>query len=70
MALKLPLAPAQWNRDYQTRLNQTMEIEDVKNRKLGTDIDVGANHLILKSPNGARWLITVSNAGAVGATAL
>lgn len=66
MALKLPKTPSQWTPDWQTRLNQTLEIEDTHNLKNG----VVTGRLVLNSPNGARWQITVSNAGVVGATAL
>lgn len=66
MALKLPKTPPQWTPDWQTRLNQTLEIEDTHNLKNG----VAIGKLVLISPDGARWQITVSNAGVVGATVL
>lgn len=66
MALKLPKTLAQWSPDWQTRLNQTLEIEDTHNLKNG----VAIGKLILNSPSGARWQITVSDSGVVGATAL
>lgn len=38
--------------------------------KRGEDVEVSPGRLIIKSPNGTRWSVTVSNAGVVGATAL
>jgi hypothetical protein len=38
--------------------------------KRGEDVEVGDSRLVMKSPNGNRWSITVSNAGVLGATAL
>lgn len=70
MALKLPSALATWNAAYQTRLNQAIEVADTANRKKGQDVEVATELIILRSPNGARWKITVSNTGVVGATAL
>lgn len=70
MSLSLPKpAPAYDPRD-QAQLRRTLEREDRNNRKTSADVEVGANRLVLKSPNGARWSITVSNAGAVSAVAL
>jgi hypothetical protein len=66
VTLKLPKTPSQWSPDWQTRLNQTLEIEDTHNLKVG----IAVGKLVLQSPNGARWQITVSNAGVIGATAL
>jgi hypothetical protein len=71
MALKLLAPPSSWSSSYQIRLNQAAEANDLTNRKRGTDVELGpAERLILRSPNGARWQITVSNTGVVGATAL
>jgi hypothetical protein len=70
MALKLPSALASWSPAYQTRINQAVEVADAANRKKGQDVEVATELLILRSPNGARWKITVSNTGVVGAVAL
>lgn len=48
-----------------------LEQEDARNLKRDQDAELaGAARLILRSPNGARWSITVSNAGAISAVAL
>lgn len=71
MGLKLPQPPPRWDQGYQIRTNQAAEAEDVRNRKTGTDVELGPKErMILRSPNGARWYLTVANDGTVGATAL
>jgi hypothetical protein len=70
MALKLISPSSSWSPAYQVRNNQALEANDLTNRKKGADIELTTDKLILRSPNGARWQITVSNTGVVGATAL
>jgi hypothetical protein len=70
MALKIPAPSSTWSPAYQIRVNQSLETNDLGNRKKGADIELVADKLIMRSPNGARWQITVSNTGVVGATAL
>ena len=48
----------------------TIEQEDQLNHKRLQDVEVGDARLILKSPNGTRYCITVDNSGNLGATAL
>jgi hypothetical protein len=43
---------------------------DRDNFKRGGDVELDAGRIILRSPDGARWALTVSNAGVVGATSL
>ncbi len=74
--MKLPLPPDTWSRDYQQRLNAELERTDGQNRKSGRDIELSAGdgvrkeRLIMTSPDGTRWSLTVSNAGALVITAL
>ncbi len=70
MSLNLPRPPGTYDVSDQAQLRRSLEQEDRNNRKIGTDVEVGAQRLILKSPNGARWSVTVSNAGAITAVAL
>lgn len=71
MTLKLPQPLPRWDQGYQARHNLAAEAEDLRNRKIGTDVELGPGEkLIVRSPNGARWQLTVSNAGTVSATAL
>lgn len=68
--MKLPRpAPTYDARDQaETRAAMGRALSGVHKR--GEDVEVGDSRLIMKSPNGNRWEITVSNAGVVGATAL
>jgi hypothetical protein len=50
--------------------NLVIEQADNLNHKKNRDIEVGDGRLILKSPNGTRYQITVSNAGVIGASAV
>ncbi len=36
----------------------------------GSDVEVGAGRVILKSPDGTRWALTVADDGTVGADGL
>jgi hypothetical protein len=69
MALKVPAPTTNWSPAYQIRVNQSLESNDITNRKKGSDIELFPEKLILRSPSGARWVITVSDTGVVGATA-
>jgi hypothetical protein len=51
-------------------MNLLIEQADGLNHKKNQDVEVGAARLILKSPNGTRYSITVDNSGNLGATAL
>jgi hypothetical protein len=70
MALKLPKAGAAYAQQVAAKTNQYLEQADTNNRKKGSDVELSTERLILRSPSGARWAITVSNTGVVGATAL
>lgn len=62
MTLSIPFAPVTWKR--------LLEQADNLNRKTGQDIELGPERLILRSPNGTRYRIVVSDAGAVSAEAV
>lgn len=70
MSLSLQKPPPAYDASDQAQLRRALEREDRNNRKSNADVEIGVNRLVLKSPNGARWSITVSNAGAVSAVAL
>lgn len=50
--------------------NRAIEQADRENHKRGRDVEIGAARLILTSPNGSRWSLSVDDLGAVSATAL
>jgi hypothetical protein len=66
----LPTAPDVYNAIDTNKMNLLIEQADGLNHKKNQDIEVGAARLILKSPNGTRYSITVDNSGNLGATAL
>jgi hypothetical protein len=66
----LPTAPEFYDPIDTNKMNLLIEQADGLNHKKNQDIEVGAARLILKSPNGTRYSITVDNSGNLGATAL
>jgi len=70
MTLALVKPPLHYDQTHQIRMKQILETEDLHNRKKGTDVELGPNEkLVVRSPSGARWQITVSDAGVITATA-
>jgi hypothetical protein len=68
--MKLPASrPAYTQVDDQTA-RSILERADAENHKRNRDIEVSPGRLIIKSPNGTRYTIEVSNAGVISATAL
>lgn len=52
--------------DEQMRQNlRAIEAADRMNYKRGQDIELGTNSIILTAPNGIRYKLVVSNAGAL-----
>jgi hypothetical protein len=69
--MSLPRAPGAYSKDDQDRFRKTLDQRDTENRKKQQDVEVaGTERLILSSPNGSRFNIVVSNAGALSAVAL
>lgn len=69
--MKLPLVGQSFDPRIESQRNQILEQSDRMNRKRGQDIEVaGEERLILSSPNGTRWKITVSNLGVLTATSI
>jgi hypothetical protein len=66
----LPTAPDVYNAIDTNKMKLLIEQADGLNHKKNQDVEVGAARLILKSPNGTRYSITVDNSGNLGATAL
>jgi hypothetical protein len=69
--MSLPRAPGAYSTDDQDRFRKTLDQRDTENRKKQQDVEVaGTERLILSSPNGSRFNVVVSNAGALSAVAL
>lgn len=68
--MMLPPPPPRYDTNYVVKTNQVVQQEDLRNRKKGTDVELGpGERVVVRSPNGVRWSITVSNAGVVSAVA-
>jgi len=68
--MKLPASrPVYTQVDDQTA-RSILERADAENHKRNRDIEVSPGRLIIKSPNGTRYTIEVSNVGVISATAL
>lgn len=68
--MKLPLAAPKYDVSDQTRARVAIEQEDHRNRKKGVDLEIVNERLILHSPNGTRYKVVVSDAGALSTVAL
>lgn len=61
--------PRQTDRNL-TEMVRQIEQADATNYKRDRDLEIGDNRVILTSPNGSRYALTVDNAGVIGTTAL
>ena len=68
--MRLPRPPDQYSATIEGQRNLVIEKADGLSHKKNRDIEVGVGRLILQSPNGTRYQITVSDAGVVGASAV
>lgn len=68
--MRLPRPPERYDPRDQAELRVQLERADDASHKRGQDVEIGAARLILRAPNGTRYSITVSNAGALSAVAV
>lgn len=69
--ITLPNPPLQYEPSAESQRNQLIEQADNMNHKRGADVELGREErIIMRSPDGSRWAISVSNAGALEVTAL
>jgi len=61
--------PRQTDRNL-TEMARQIEQADAMNYKRDRDLEIGDNRVILTSPNGSRYALTVDNAGVIGTIAL
>lgn len=66
--MKLPTPRPQYDLTDQANVRRLLEQADQQNLKRGQDIE--GSRVILRSPSGTRYQITVSDAGTLSATAL
>ena len=65
--MRLPNPGPRYDQQTQVRLQRELETADGQNRKAGQNIELVTEVLILRSPNGTRYKLTVSNAGVLSA---
>lgn len=69
--MKLMHPPPQYSPRIEAQRNATIENADMRNRKKGRDVELGdGERLVMKSPDGTRWSVTVSNTGTLEVNAL
>lgn len=68
--MNLPRPAPSYDSGNEAMARNMIELEDRRNRKIGADVEIGRERLVLKSPNGTRWNIMVSDSGVIAATAL
>lgn len=69
--MKLPTPPAKYDPVIEAQRNALLEQADARTLKRVADVEIKTpQRLILFSPDGNRWVITVDNAGVLSATAL
>lgn len=69
--MKLPTPSLQYNPIMEAQRNLMLEQADLQNHKRLADLEIAApQRLILRSPDGTRWKITVSNLGVLTASTL
>ena len=67
--LRLSPPPPEYDRQQETARNLSLENADRSNFKHFEDVDLANNErLIIRSADGTRWIVTVSDAGTVGTT--
>lgn len=70
MTLRIAPAPLRYSQQWQAEHDREIVREDLQNVKRNTDVEFADNRLIIQSPNGSRWKISVSDGGVLSAVAL
>jgi hypothetical protein len=69
--MNLPSPPHKYDRAHAQQVLEELRRSDQENFKSGRDVRLErGERLILRSPNGTRFKITVDNAGVISATAI
>lgn len=68
--MRLPQVPVSYSPQIERERNRTLEIASFQYVRRDDDVEIGANQLVLTSPNGTRYSVTVDNSGNLGTTAL
>jgi hypothetical protein len=68
--MRLPDATGEYSQQQEQQKNLLLEQADTLNVKKFQDIEIGDAKLVLKSPNGSRFSVTVDNSGNLSATSI
>lgn len=68
--MNLPRPGAQYSQTDEANARQEIEKADGQNMKIRQDVNISKRRLILQSPDGNLWSVTVGNTGTLGTTAL
>lgn len=68
--MNLPRPGERYERPTEDRRNRALELADAQNLKRGQDVELRDERLILRSPDGTRYQVTVDNTGTLGTVAL
>ena len=68
--MRLPDARGEYSQQQEQQKNLLLEQADTLNVKKFQDIEIGDAKLVLKSPNGSRFSVTVDNSGNLSATSI
>lgn len=69
--MNLQPAPGKYDQSNEQNAREQIRKADMENFKRGRDVRLEqGERLILRSPDGTAWSITVSNAGTITATAI
>lgn len=69
--MKLPRPGVEYNQIEEQSFRRALELADAINRKKNANIEMGQDELIIiRSPNGTRFHLSVSNLGVLTATSM
>lgn len=68
--MNLPKVPSVYSPFVERERNRTLEQESKFVRRTDNDVDIGNERLILTSPDGTRFSVTVANDGTLSATSI
>lgn len=68
--MNLPPPTPAYDKTNESETRRILMVADQVNRKTTQDVEIGKERLILKSPNGTRYSVTVDNSGNLSTTSL
>lgn len=68
--MNLPRPPEKYDASNESSARGLIEAADAQNMKKTQDVQIVRRRLILQSPSGALWSITVGDTGTISAVAL